>query len=147
MLCSWPGLQHSLPCGGKRVEPEGADTLTPGKTSLPPGCRPPGRCTNLKCLRHDIWACCFAGTVKVKSSNIQVGDLIIVEKVRGAWGPGQRGQVLPPLPRARRSVGPIHLWSTAVSDSDFVPANDFMGNRDERGNGREAPRAFSEGPC
>lgn len=27
--------------------------------------------------------CCFAGTVKVKSSNIQVGDLILVEKVSG----------------------------------------------------------------
>lgn len=28
--------------------------------------------------------CFFAGTVKVKSANIQVGDLIIVEKVSGA---------------------------------------------------------------
>lgn len=35
-------------------------------------------------FRHDVaWTCFFAGTMKVKSSNIQVGDLIIVEKVSG----------------------------------------------------------------
>lgn len=35
--------------------------------------------------RDGLLLCSSAGTVKVKSSNIQVGDLILVEKVSWVW--------------------------------------------------------------
>ena len=59
-------------------------------------------------LYKDKWSCgefshdvsrtrSLAGTMKVKSANIQVGDLIIVEKVSGSRGRVRAsGQSLPP---------------------------------------------------